>query len=144
MAFINYTNLTLRASAATSGTSEQDSAVTLPETVNEIWVVVEKTAENNGDNLLTVRIQGQVNSIWYDVSWDSLTTTGSLSTAADTAANVTRTPNILDATSTAPTFRVIAHFTELPSNVIRSISISSGTGVANTFSAVAYFQTNRF
>lgn len=144
MAFTNYASATLRASAASSGTSEQDDAVTLPETVNEIWVVVEKTAEFNADNVLTVRLQAQLNSTWYDFSWSSITTTGAVATAADTAANVTRTPNIVDADSTAPTYRIIAHFTEIPSNVIRCISISSGTTPAHTFSAVAYFQMNRF
>lgn len=143
MAFLNYSNLTLRASAATSGTSEQDAAVTLPESVSEIWVVVDKTAEANGDNLLTVRLQAQVNSTWLDVAWDSMTPTTSLTTAADTVTDVTRTANIEDASDDA-TFTRIAHFKALPSNVVRVVSVSSGTTVANTFSAVAYFRLNRF
>lgn len=139
MAFVNYQGMTLRASAATSGANEQDAAVTLPETVTSFWVVVEKTAEANADNLLTVRLQCQVQSIWFDQSWDSITTSVATSQAADSAANVTRTPNIVDGSSTAPTYQVIAHYKEVPSNVVRIISISSGTAVANTFSANAYY-----
>ncbi len=148
MPFTNYASTTLRASAATTGNSEQDTAVTLPETVNEIWVVVDKTAENNADNLLTVRLQSQINSLWYDVAWASMTTTGAVATAADTATDVTRTPNMYDGASD-PTFTVKAHFSELPSNVVRVISISSGTGpdtagTGSTFSVVARFQFNQF
>jgi len=142
-AFENWLNLTLRASAATAGTSEQDTAVTIPETVTSLWVLVTKTAEANADNLLTVRLQAQVNSIWFDVGWDSITTTGALTTAADTAVNVTRTPNILDADSTAPTFSVLAHFLEVPSSTLRIVSVSSGTTPANTFSVESYFQQNK-
>ncbi len=143
MPFLNYSSTTLRASAATSGTSEQDAAVTLPESVSEIWVVVEKTAEANANNLLTVRLQSRVDSTWLDVAWDSLTPTTSLTTAADTVADVTRAANIEDASDDS-TFTRIAHFKTLPSNVVRVISVSSGTTVASTFSAVAYFRLNRF
>jgi len=143
MPFVNYQGSTLRASAATAGASEQDTAVTLPETVTSFWVVVNKTAENDPDNVLTVRLQAQVNSIWFDLSWDSITTTGALGTAADTAADVSRTPNIVDA-STAATLTVMAHYAEVPSNVIRVASVSSGTGVTHTFSVESYFALNKF
>jgi len=142
MALVNYSSVTLRASAATSGASEQDAAVTLPESVSDLWAVAEKTAEANADNLLTVRIQCKVGSIWVDVAWDALHTTGALATAADTAANVTRTPNIIDGVSTAPTFRELVQYKDLPSNVVRVASVSSGTGVANTFSVIAYYRNN--
>jgi len=138
----NYQTATLRASAATSGTSEQDAAVTLPETVNEMWVFCQKTAEANADNLLTVRLQCQVNSVWFDVSWDSITPTVATGTAADSAAIVVRTPNIVESDSSA-TFTVLVHYKELPSNVVRVASISSGTTPANTFSVVATFMAQR-
>jgi len=142
MAYKNYNSITLRASAATSGANEQDTAVTLPETVTSFWVVVNKTAEANADNLLTVRLQAQVGSTWFDLAWDSITTTGSTATAADTATNVTRTPNIYDGGSDA-TFTVLAHYKEVPSNVVRVVSVSSGTAVANTFSVVATYPLNK-
>ena len=135
----NYQERTLRTSAATSGASEQDTAQTLPETVNEIWVVVTKTAEFNVDNLLTVRLQAQVSSVWFDVAWDSITTTQVLSTAADLTSDVTRKTNIVDVDSTVPTYTIIAHYKALPSDTVRIASISSGTSAANTFGAVAYF-----
>ena len=144
MAFLNYTNLVLRASAATSGASEQDAAVTLPESVGAIWVVVEKTAEANADNLLTVRLQSQVDSVWFDLGWSSITTTQALATAADLTVDATRKNNILDVDNTTPTYRVVAHFEALPSNIVRIASVSSGTGAANTFSAKAHFVLNRF
>jgi len=143
MAYANYTTQTLRSSAATSGASEQDTAVTLPESVTSFWVVVDKTAEANADNLLTVRLQAQVGSTWFDLAWDSMQVTGALATAADTATDVTRTPNIVDA-STAATLTVLAHYKEVPSNVIRVASVSSGTTVANTFSVVATYALNKF
>ncbi len=143
MALVNYASATLRASAATSGASEQDAAITLPESINEIWVFVEKTAEANVDNLLTVRLQARVNLGWFDVSWNSMTLTASLTSAADNAIDVARTPNILDATSSAPTFSVLAHFQELPSNIVRIASISSGTTAANTFEAIALYRNNQ-
>ena len=144
MAFDNYVTLPLRASAATSGANEQDDAVTLPETVSDIYVLVVKTAEANVDNLLTVRLQAQISAVWFDLPYDWIQITGAIATAADTAAGVTRTPNILDADSTAPTYNYIAYYSELPSNVVRTISVSSGTGVANTWSADAYFALNAF
>ncbi len=131
---VNYKTLVLRASAATSGASEQDAAVTLPETVNEVWVTMAKTAENNIDNLLTVRLQAQVNSVWFDLSWETDQFTSGIATAADSANTTARTPNIIDANSGAnPSY--VAHYKNLPSRTIRTISISSGTGVVNTFSA---------
>lgn len=142
MALVNYASAVLRASAATSGAEEQDAAVTLPESVNEIWVVMEKTAEANADNLLTVRLQALVASLWFDVSWTSQTPPASVTSAADNAADVTRTPNIID-TSSVATFSRIVHYAELPSNVIRIISISSGTTAANTFSANAIYRNNQ-
>ena len=143
MGFSNWVNMTLRASAITVGTSEQSTAVTIPETVTSMWVLVTKTAEFNADNLLTVRIQGQVNSLWFDLAWDSIQETGTLSTAADTATVVVRTPNIVDASSTAPTYSVLAHYLEVPSNVLRVASVTSGTAPVNTFSVEAYFQLNK-
>ena len=142
MGYANWNTSVLRASALTVGTSEQDTAVTLPEQVSSIWVVVNKTAEVAADNLLTVRIQAYVNAVWFDLSWDSITTSVALATAADVAANVTRTPNIVDA-STDPTLTVMAHYVALPSNVVRSISITSGTTPANTFSVVASYPSNK-
>ena len=138
----NYANATLRASGVTSGASEQDTAVTLPDTVNELWVVVTKTAEFNIDNLLTVRLQCQVNSVWFDVSWNSITTTQVLTTAADLTADVTRKTNIVDVDSTTPTYTIIAHYEALPSNVVRIASVSSGTGVINTFGVESFYQQN--
>jgi len=144
MAFTNYVTQTLRASGVTTGTSEQDTAVTLPETVTSFWVVVDKTAEAGADNLLTVRLQAQVGSTWFDLSWDSMTTTGGLTTAGDTATNVTRTPNIYDGGSDA-TFTVMAHYAEVPSNVVRVASVTSGSGPpVNTFSVVATYPLNKF
>ncbi len=139
MSFVNYQSVVLRASAATSGTSEQDDAVTLPETVTEFWVVVTKTAEANVDNVLTVRLQAQVSSAWFDMSWDSITATQTLTTATDITADVTRKVNIVDEDSTAPTYSILAHYTAVPSNVVRIASVSSGTTPANTFSATALF-----
>ena len=139
----NYQERELRASGVTSGASEQDTAQTLPETVNEIWVVVTKTAEFNADNLLTVRLQAQVNSVWFDVAWDSITTTQALATAADLTSDVTRKNNIVDADSTTPTYAIIAHYKALPSNEVRIVSVSSGTGVINTFGATAYFMAQK-
>ncbi len=147
MAFVhgqtNYASTTLRASAITTGAAEQDAAKTLPDTVNEIWVVFEKTTENNIDNLLTVRLQARVDSTWFDVSWDSITTSAVITVAADVVANVTRTPNIEDASSDPPTYQIVAHYKALPSNVVRIISISSGTGVTHTFEVIAYYQQNQ-
>jgi hypothetical protein len=133
-------NVTLRASAATAGTDEQSASVTIAETATAIWLVVDKTAEANADNLLTVRLQGQVNSVWFDTSWSEITTTGAVATAADTAINVTRTPNILDAYGAAATHRVLVYYANLPSNVLRIISVISGTTPAVTYSVESYFQ----
>ena len=144
MAYENYASQTIRASAATSGANEQDATVTLPESVTEFWVVVDKTAEANADNVLTVRIQAQVGSTWFDLGYESMQTTGALATAADTATTVTRTPNVVDAYTAAATGTWLAHFREVPSNVIRVVSVSSGTTVANTFSVVATYALNRF
>ncbi len=147
MAYVNYETLVLRASAATSGASEQDAAVTLPEMVGEIWVTVKKTAENNIDNLLTVRLQAQVNSVWFDLSWDTnqRIPVGGNATAADIADETTRTPNISDGPDatkgTLATFEYVAHYNSLPTNIIRIVSVSSGTGVANTFSADVEFRS---
>jgi hypothetical protein len=143
MAYTNYADSLLRASAATSGTSGQDTAVTLPETITEFWVIVNKTAEANADNLLTVWLQSQVNSVWFDLSWDSITTTTALTTAADVACNVTRTPNIVDASSD-PTFTIMAHYASVPSNVVRTVWIASGTTPAHTFSVNYSFAFNKF
>ena len=142
MPFTNYASVVLRASAATSGASEQDAQVTIPETIESFWVVVDKTAEANADNLLTVRLQALVGSIWFDLGWDSMQVTGALATAADTATDVTRTPNIVDGSSD-PTLTVLAHYNEVPSNVIRVASVSSGTAVANTFSVDCLFAFNK-
>ena len=142
MALVNYAGATIRASAATSGTSDQDDQVTIPESVSSIWVVVNKTAEFDADNVLTVRLQALINAIWFDLAWDSIVTTGALATAADTAATVVRTPNIVDA-STAATFTILAHYAELPSNVVRTVWVASGTTPAHTFSAEATFALSK-
>ena len=144
MSYTNYASTTLRASAATSGANEQDAAVTLPETVTEFWVVVNKTAEANADNVLSVRIQAQVGSTWFDLGYESMQITGALATAADTATTVTRTPNVVDAYTAAATGTWLAHFREVPSNVVRVASVSSGTTVANTFSVEALYPFNKF
>ncbi len=143
MAYANWVNMTLRASAATSGANEQDDAVTLPETVQDIWVVVDKTAEANADNTLTVRLQCQVNSIWFDVGWDSILTSDAITVETENTVDVTRKANILRQYTTAATVTVLAHYKDLPSNVVRVISISVGTGVANTFSVESHFQLNK-
>jgi len=142
MALKNYAVVTLRASAATVGASEQDAAVTLPETAVSVYVVVDKTAENNIDNLLTVRLQCQIASNWHDVAWDWSQKAATLTTAGDNTALVTRTPNILDALSDSlPT--VVAYYDALPTRVVRIVSVSSGTGVTHTFSVVAHFRAWR-
>jgi hypothetical protein len=143
MAFVNYHSIPLRASAITSGTSEQDTQVDLPETVTEFWAVLNKTAEANADNLLTVRIQALVGAVWFDLAWDSIVTTTGLTVAADVAAaNVTRTAAIVEADSTAPTYSVLAHYAEVPSNTVRVISVTSGTTPTHTFSVDALFPMN--
>ncbi len=144
MPFINYSSLVLRASAATSGASEQDAAQTLPESVSSIYVICEKTAEANADNLLTVRLQARVNGIWFDVGWSSITTTQVLSTATDLTLDVVRKNNLVDVNTADPTYQVVGHYEALPSNVVRIASISSGSSAANTFSAVAHFKLNTF
>ena len=143
MAFTNYASITLRASAVTSGASEQDTAVTLPETVTQFWVKVTKTAENNIDNLLTVRIQAQVDSIWFDLAWDWVQQSQVLSTAASIATDVTRDANIVDVNTTTPTYSVLGFYSSVPSNVVRVASVSSGTGVLNTFGVEASYALNR-
>jgi len=142
MAWANYASVSLRDSTASSGTSEQDDAVTLPESVQSIWVVVDKTVEEAADNLLTVRIQAKIGTIWVDLPTQLLDTVAT-STAADSVIGA-KTPNIADADSTA-TFTYSAQITELPSNILRVASVSSGAGVpANTFSVTAYFVGNEF
>jgi len=144
MAFTNYQTVSLRDSAATSGASEQDSAVTIGQLVQSCFLRVEKTAEANADNLLTVRLQCRINSTdWVDLPYDWVQLTGALATAADTAANVTRAPNIVDASSD-PTFVYVAFFDQLPTNILRIASVSSGTGAANTFEVdLMYRQTGQ-
>lgn len=142
MAYTNYASIVLRASAATSGAAEQDAAVTLPETVTRFWAVVTKTAEANADNLLTVRLQGQVDSTWFDLAWDWIQTTQTLTTATDIATNVTRVQNIVVSDTTAPTYSVLAYYSSMPTNVVRVASVSSGTTAANTFSVTALFPVN--
>ena len=144
MAYQNYISQVLRASAATSGAAEQDAQVTIPESVSELWVLVTKTAEANVDNLLTVRLQSLVNSIWFDLAWDSIATTQTVTVAADLTADVVRKNNIVDVDSTVPTYSVLAHFKSVPTRDIRIISVSSGTGVANTFAVTAYYMLNQF
>ena len=143
MAYVNYQSVALRASAATAGGSEQDAAVTLPETVTEFWAVLTKTAEANADNLLTARIQAQVGSTWFDLAWDWIQTTQTLTVATDIATNTSRVQNIVVSDSTAPTYSVLAYYSSMPSNVLRVASVSSGTTVANTFSVTALFALNR-
>ncbi len=144
MAYKNYIEQTLRASAATSGAAEQDAQITIPESVSELWVLVTKTAEANADNLLTVRLQSLVNSIWFDLAWDSIATTQTVTVAADLTADVIRKNNIVDVDTTTPTYSVLAHFKSVPTRDIRIVSVSSGTAVANTFAVTAYFMLNQF
>jgi len=132
MAYANYNTVMLRESAISAGTDEQDAAVTLPETVNEVWVGISKTAENNADNLLTVRLQAQVGGNWLDLSAASQQNTPGETTAADNALNLGRTPNMLEAVTNAQ-LRRVCHFHTLPSNVVRSIGVYSGTGVTHTY-----------
>ncbi len=144
MAYQNYVSQVLRASAATSGAAEQDAQITIAESVSELWVLITKTAENNIDNLLTVRLQSLVNSIWFDLAWDSIATTQTLTVATDIAADVVRKINIVDADSTVPTYSILAHYKSVPTRIIRTVSVNSGTGAANTFSAAAYYMLNQF
>ena len=145
MAYPNYESQTLRASALSAGTSGQDPSTTLPLTTRALWVTIAKTTEAAADNLLTVRLQCYVNSaVWVDVPYTSIQLTGALATAADTAAGVTSTPNILDADSTAPSYTIVAHYEYIPTNVVRTVWVSSGTAPAHTFSCVASYVGNQF
>ena len=149
MSYVNYSSQTMRATLVDGATSGQDTAITLPESVSEFWVVVTKTAEKNVDNLLTVRIQSQVGSTWFDLGWDSITTSVALTAGAEgaSATNVTRTANILDGDDTVPTYSIIAHYKSVPARTIRSIFVSSGTPAGadyNTFGVVAYYMNNQF
>jgi len=144
MAFTNWASFTIRASALTVGTSGQDTAVTLPETITSFWAVATKTTEANADNLFTVRLQAQVDSLWVDLSWTLWQETVPLVDATDAAGSVTPTPNIHDADTTAPTVMMHAYYAAIPSNVIRSIWVVSGTGPAVTFSVVANYQIVNF
>jgi len=139
MPFTNYHTVILRTSAATSGANEQDTAVVLPENVNALFVVVQKTVEPNADNLMTVRLQASVGGSWFDLSWDWNQLSTAVTVAGDTATDVTRTPNITDADSTAPTYQHLAYYSNLPSKTVRIISINSGTGAANTFGSVGAY-----
>ncbi len=141
MPFANYATQALRVSAISAGTDEQDAAITLPETVNEIWVALNKTAEANVDNLLTVRIQAQVGSDWFDLSWDTKQNSPGITTAADNALNVGRTPNMVDAVTNAVLIQLF-HYNNLPSKVIRSIGIYSGTAVTHTYSVDCSYRVN--
>ena len=144
MSFANYTTLQLRGSSATSGASEQDAKGDLPETVSEFWAVVEKTAEANVDNLLTVWLQCRVATTWFDIPWSSMTATKDLTSATDTTADVTSKVNIVDADSTAPSYTIVAHYKNIPSTEVRVASVSSGTGAANTFKVNIHFRLNQF
>ncbi len=141
MPFFTEGSVVLRASAATSGAAEQDAAVILPRdsNINDLWVYVNKTAEANSDNLLTVRLQARLGaSTWVDLSPEYTVLTGVLTVAAD-GADTERTPNIVDASSVL-LITAMAWFREIPSKVLRTVSVSSGTGAANTWSATAYYR----
>jgi hypothetical protein len=142
MGYVNYSSQTLRASAVTVGTDQQNAAVTLPESVTEFWVVIDKTAEFDADNVFTARIQAQVGAVWFDLAWDSMQLTGVVATAADTATTVVRTPNIVDAYTATATGTWLAHFKAGPSNVLRVISVQSGTSPVITYSATALYPLN--
>ena len=137
MAFSNYKTQVLRASAVTSGASEQDTAVIVLQTAQGgFFVRVQKTAEANADNLLTVRLQAHVNAAdWVDVPHNFSQLLGAVATAADTAADVTRSPNITPDAETRATFTYLAFYEALPSKTVRIASVSSGTAVVNTFEA---------
>jgi hypothetical protein len=142
MAFVNWVTTTLRASAATSGTSEQDTAVTLPETARQVFVYLTKTAEEATDNLLTVRIQAKVDSNWVDQSWTWNQQTAGLTAANDVATDTTPGANIVQSDSTAG-YTFCAYYENLISSTIRVASISSGAGTpANTFEVIASYRIN--
>jgi len=144
MAYTNWVETELRASAATSGASGQDSSVTIPENVTTFWVIASKTAENDPDNALTVRLQAQVSSLWVDVSWYTNQSTKNLISAADNAADTTATPNMFNADTITPPWEYFARYLFCPSNVIRTVWIASGTGVAITWGAVLLYQLDNF
>ena len=144
MSYANYSSMTIRASVITAGTSGQDAAVKLPDSVTSFWVVVDKTAEAAADNLFTVRLQAKVGAVWFDLGWDSMQTTGALATAADTATTVVRTTNIVFEYTLAATGTWLAHYAEVPSRDIRTAWVTSGTGPAITFSASALYPLNKF
>jgi hypothetical protein len=144
MAFDNYQDVTLRASAASSGTSGQDPTTTLPESVRSLWVTLNKTVEFDADNVLSVRLQCYLNgTFWVDVPFTHLQLVGAITTAADTTTVVARVPNILDANTDAPPYTYVAYYEDLPSNVVRTIWIASGTTPAHTFSCIGSYQLNR-
>jgi len=147
MAFTNYNFTTLRASSATGAgvTSWQEAAVTIPETVHDFWAVLAKTAEDDPDNLLTVRLQCKIGSNWYDMSRASVQSTVAVTTAADTATVVTRGANIVESNSSA-TLSTVQYYDTVPSNVIRVAWIASSAGapgtVSHTFSVIAAHMLN--
>jgi len=142
--------LTLRELAATTpaATSGQDAEVLLqgigPQGVH---IHVRKTAEAAATDLLTVRIQAKIGSLWIDCVPLAVYATGAIATAADVAEGINfgagaRETNIVDATSDGPTFERTAFYDRLPSDILRSIFISSGVGSpSHTFEVFAsYFQ----
>ena len=137
-----WSTVELRASAITSGTSGQDPAVSIRPGVAEAWVVFNKTAEANGDNLLDVRLQAKVGTVWVDVPYTSHTITGLLTSATDITADVTAKTNIVTGTAggAAATYTTVAHYKDLPSNVLRTVWIASGTTPGVTWSAQVSFQ----
>ncbi len=134
------TTVVLRASAATSGAAEQDSAVTLTHAPGRAWLVIDKTAEANADNILTVRLQAQVGDFWVDVPYTSTHISGVLTVAADVASDVTVQGNAVDVYTALAVARFVTVYKDIPSKVVRVISINSGTTAANTFSATLIYQ----
>lgn len=134
----------LRESAATTpaDTDGQDAAVTLPETVRDLFVLVRKTAEANADNLLTVRLHGYVNgAFWRDLKAEWTQKTQGLTTAADAATGY-NAPNVCQSETDA-TLEYLAYYKSLPTNTIRSVWIASGTAVSHTFSVLGIYTTGR-
>ena len=145
MPLVNYHTVSLRDSAATTADDADDVGATtiLPQTVKSCSVRLQKTAENHTDDLLSVRLQCRVGTAdWVDVSWNAVQILGATATAADTALNVTRTPNICDADTTAA-FTYVADYENLLSNVVRIVWVASGgAGFTVTFEADATFRVN--
>ena len=139
MPSVAQTTFTIRASAATSGTSGQDDAVTLPFAgTGPMFVLVEKTAEANADNVLTARLQCSLDGTWYDVPFQEywVTVAETNTTQVEPTGDPTQyAGNAIDIVneSSSPAFKALYVYHHLPSSVIRTIWIASGTTPSHTF-----------